>query len=61
MAKVLRVAGIALVEQPLPIGQEAELDGLDAPIPLAAPVMMAIFASSAGMFRLMVKKGSGMP
>jgi L-Ala-D/L-Glu epimerase len=27
---------VALVEQPLPIGSEAELEGLDSPIPLAA-------------------------
>ena len=46
-------AGIALVEQPLPIGQEAELDGLDAPIPLAADESvqcMADIAPLAGRF-----------
>lgn len=29
-------AGVQLVEQPLPVGQEAALDGLQCPIPLAA-------------------------
>lgn len=33
---VFHEAGIALVEQPLAIGREADLDGLDSPIPLAA-------------------------
>lgn len=32
----LQAHRVALVEQPLPIGQEADLDGLDSPIPLAA-------------------------
>ncbi|GAB2582949.1 dipeptide epimerase [Dyella jejuensis] len=29
-------AGVAVVEQPFPVGQEAWLDGLDSPIPIAA-------------------------
>jgi L-alanine-DL-glutamate epimerase-like enolase superfamily enzyme len=33
---VLVGAGVALIEQPFPIGQEALLDGLESPIPIAA-------------------------
>lgn len=33
---VLVDAGVALIEQPLPVGQEKLLDGFDSPIPLAA-------------------------
>jgi L-alanine-DL-glutamate epimerase-like enolase superfamily enzyme len=33
---VLVAAGVALIEQPCPVGQEAWLDGLSSPIPIAA-------------------------
>jgi L-Ala-D/L-Glu epimerase len=47
---------VALIEQPIPIGQEALLDGLRSPIPLAADETvqsLADVASLAGRFQVM--------
>jgi L-Ala-D/L-Glu epimerase / N-acetyl-D-glutamate racemase len=53
---VLVDAKVALIEQPLPIGQEALLDGLRSPIPLAADETvqsLAEVASLPGRFQVM--------
>ena len=41
---VLIGCGVALIEQPLPAGREAELDGLNSPIPLAADESVSVAA-----------------
>ncbi len=45
---VLQVLDIAMIEQPLPAGRDADLDGLNSPIPLAADESVQTLADVAG-------------
>lgn len=45
---VLQALDIAMIEQPLPAGRDADLDGLNSPIPLAADESVQTLADIAG-------------
>jgi len=45
-------AGVAMIEQPLPVGQDDELKGLNSPIPLAADESVQSLAGLAGLVGL---------
>jgi L-alanine-DL-glutamate epimerase-like enolase superfamily enzyme len=49
LAEALVELRISLIEQPLPRGAEAELDGYDGPIPLAADESVLVAADLAGL------------